>query len=1037
MPDDRFNLSRWAIEHPALVRYLMVVLLFMGVGAYFQLGQDEDPPFTWRAMVVRTEWPGATALQVAEQVTDRVERVLQEVPYADTIRSYSKPGESVIIFQLEDSSPPSEVSQAWYTVRKRIGDMRASLPAGVQGPFFNDEFGDTFGVMLALSAPGYSARDLRDFATLARQRLLEVSDVGKVEIHGLQDERIYVELSRQRLARHQLTVPQVVAQLSAQNAVESAGSLISDTLQLPLRVEGSISSIEDLRQLPLRLAGQVFRLGDIADVRRQTIDPPFAKVRFQGEDVVVIGVSMRKGGDIIALGKRLAIERDRIQQQLPAGVALHQVQDQPTVVSHSVNEFIEVLLEAVVIVLGVSLLALGLHRRPLRVDPLPGLVVAISIPLVLAVTFLIMKLWGVGLHKVSLGSLIIALGLLVDDAIIVVEMMVRKLEEGADRLSAATSAYRLTAMPMLTGTLITATGFLPIGMARSATGEYTFAIFAVTAAALIVSWVVSVVFVPYLGYRLLRVPRRASGVPEEHFNGLFYRGFRVTVGWCVDHRIITILATLAVFGLGLFGMTRVQQQFFPDSVRMEVMVDVWMPEGSSIRATEAVARRVESHIMSRDGVASVNTWIGTGAPRFFLPLDQILPQSNVAQLIVVADDAEARGRLLGDLRESVRSAFPEARIRVRLLPNGPPISYPVQFRIIGSDPSVLRLLADEAKTILRQDIRLHGVNDNWNEPIPVVRIDVDPDRARQFGVSAQALAQTLSAQVTGVPVGQYREHDRLVPIVLRLPRPERDRIADLADTLIPSTLGTAVPLAQVARIRTVWEPGVIWRENREFAITVQADVVTGVQGATMTAAGLKALQPLRDRLPTGYRLTVGGSVEESRKGQQSIMVGLPVMLFVIFTLLVMQLQSFSRAMLVFLTGPLGISGAAAALLVSGRPFGFVAMLGVIALSGMIMRNSVILIDQIEQDRKSGLDARSAVIESAVRRFRPIVLTAAAAVLAMIPLARSVFWGPMAVAIMGGLILATVLTLLSLPAMYAAWFRISSKRTVQAGTPPVA
>jgi multidrug efflux pump len=1026
MQGDRFNLSRWAIEHPALIRYLMVVLLFMGVGAYFQLGQDEDPPFTWRAMVVRTDWPGATALQVAEQVTDRLERVLQEVPYADIIRSYSKPGESVIIFQIEDSSPPSEVNHSWYTVRKRIGDMRASLPAGVQGPYFNDEFGDTFGVIYALSAPGYAPRDLRDFALLARQRLLELNDVGKVEIYGLQDERIYVELSRQRLARHQITVQQVVAQLTAQNAVESAGSLITDVVQLPLRVEGSVASVEDLRALPLRLAGQVLRLGDIADVRRQTVDPPFTKVRFQGEEVVAIGVSMRKGGDIIALGKRLATEKQRIQEQLPAGVILRQVQDQPTVVAHSVNEFIQVLLEAVVIVLGVSLLALGLHRRPWRIDPRPGLVVAVSIPLVLAVTFLIMKFWGVGLHKVSLGSLIIALGLLVDDAIIVVEMMVRKLEEGADRLSAATSAYRLTAMPMLTGTLITAAGFLPIGMAKSATGEYTFAIFAVTAAALIVSWLVSVVFVPYLGWRMLRAPQRASGAEEEHFDGMFYRGFRWTVSWCVDHRALTILITLVVFGLGLFGMTRVQQQFFPDSIRLEVMVDVWMPEGSSIKATESVGRRVESHIMTREGVESVNTWIGTGAPRFFLPLDQILPQSNVAQLIVVASDAAARSRLLAELGPGLRESFPEARIRVRLLPNGPPVSYPVQFRVIGPDPAVLRRLADEAKNILRKDSRLIGINDNWNEAIPVVRVDVDADRARQFGVSAQALAQTLAAQYAGVAIGQYREQDRLVPIMLRLPRSERDRVTELTETLIPSAAGQAVPLSQVARIHTVWEPGVIWRENREFAITVQADVLAGLQGATMTAVGLQALQPLRDRLPSGYRLTVGGSVEESRKGQRSIMAGLPVMLFIIFTLLVMQLQSFSRAMLVFLTGPLGITGAAAALLVSGRPFGFVAMLGVIALSGMIMRNSVILIDQIEQDRRSGLDPRSAVIESAVRRFRPIVLTAAAAVLAMIPLARSVFWGPMAVAIMGGLILATLLTLLSLPAMYAAWFRVSRK-----------
>ncbi len=1030
MTRQRFNLSLWAIEHPALVRYMMVALLILGISAFFQLGQDEDPPFSWRVMVIKTMWPGATTEQMSDQVSDKIERVLQEVPYADKIRSYAKPGESTIIFQLRDNSPPHEVGQLWYTVRKRIGDMRATLPEGVQGPFFNDDFGDTFGVIYALSAPGYSPRDVRDFAQMARQALLRVSDVGKVEIYGLQDERLYVELSRTRLAQYRLTVAQVVAAAQAQNSVLSAGVVQTPDTDIPLRLESRLTSVEALRALPLRIGQQVFRVGDLAEVRRMPVDPSVMKLRVQGQDVVGLGVSMRKGGDIVRLGRQLSAATAELQTQLPVAVSITRIQDQPAVVADSVREFMTVLVEAIAIVLGVSLLTLGLHRHPWRIDPRPGLVVAISIPLVLAVTFLIMKLWGVGLHKISLGSLIIALGLLVDDAIIVVEMMVRKLEQGADRVSAVTAAYSLTAMPMLTGTLITAAGFLPIGLADSAVGEYTFAIFAVTAASLLVSWLVSVIFVPYLGHGLLRAPARvgngAAGERHEHFDGVFYRRFRALVAWCVDYRKTVIALTVLVFVLGLVGMSRVQQQFFPDSSRPEIMVDMWLPEGSSVAASEALAKRVEQTILEQQGVRSVSVWIGTGAPRFFLPLDQILPQPNVAQAIVLTDTPAARQQLITTLPRLLEETYPEARIRARLLPNGPPVPYPVQFRVVGPDPERLRDIADQAKALMRADARMRGVNDNWNEKIPVARVELDAARAQQFGVSQQALSQTLAAYFSGVSLGEYRESDRLIPIVLRLPAAERDQLAELSRILIPSSSGGLIPLYQVADIRSVWEYGVMWREGREYAITIQGDVIDGVQGATMTGALLQAFAPLLATLPPDIRIEIGGAVEESGKGQSSIAAGMPVMLFVIFTLLVLQLQSFGRAVLVFLTGPLGIAGVAVALLVLNRPFGFVALLGVIALSGMIMRNSVILIDQIEQDRRRGVADRTAIIEAAVRRFRPIALTAATAVLAMIPLSNSVFWGPMAVAIMGGLVVATALTLLSLPAMYAAWFRVAKE-----------
>ena len=1031
-PKQGFNLSRWALEHAALTRYLMVVLMVLGIAAYFQLGQDEDPPFTFRAMVVRTYWPGATAQQVAEQVTDKIERTLQEVPYADKIRSYSKPGESQIIFELKDSSKPAEVANIWYQVRKKVGDMRYQLPGNIQGPFFNDEFGDVYGVIYALQGEGFSYAELKDFADDVRQQLLRVRDVAKVEQFGVQDERVWVEVSQKRLAQLGLDFNAVLQQLGAQNAVESAGAIQSPQDVVQVRVGGQFTSVEQLRDMPIRGgSGAQLRLGDIAEVRRGYVDPPGVKVRFQGHEVIGLGISMAKGGDIIRLGKALRAAAADIQARLPAGVQLHQVQDQPAAVADSVGEFIKVLIEAVVIVLAVSFISLGLHkggRFGWHVDYRPGLVVAITIPLVLAVTFLAMHYLGIGLHKVSLGSLIIALGLLVDDAIIAVEMMVRKMEEGYDKVRAATFAYDVTAKPMLTGTLITAAGFLPIGIAKSVTGEYTFAIFAVTVISLVLSWIVSVYFVPYLGTLLLKVkPHAPDAPPPEVFDTPFYHRFRHMVDWCVAHRWITIAATIGIFALGLVGMGRVQQQFFPDSSRPEIMVDLWFPEGTSFAANEAVVRRVEQRLMEQEGVASVAAWVGSGTPRFYLPLDQVFPQSNVSQFIVLAKSLPERESLRLRLPRLLAEEVPEARGRVKLLPNGPPVPYPVQFRVVGSDPAVLRERADEVKALMRGNANLIGVNDNWNESVKVVRLEVDQDKARALGVTSQSIAQASRIMFSGSTVGQYREGDRLIEIVLRQAQDEREAISDIGNAYLPTASGRSIPLTQIARPVFTWEPGVMWRWNRNYAITVQGDLVEGLQGATVTAQLLPELRALEARWQeageNGVRIEVAGAVEESSKGSASIVAGVPVMLFIVFTLLMLQLHSFSRSVLVFLTGPLGIAGVAAALLLLNRPFGFVALLGVIALMGMIQRNSVILIDQIELNRAAGVPAWDAIVAAAVWRLRPIVLTAAAAVLAMIPLSRSVFWGPMAVAIMGGLVVATVLTLLALPAMYAAWFRV--------------
>ncbi len=1019
-----FNLSRWALEHIPLTRYLMAVLLIGGMLSYARLGQDEDPPFTFRAMVVRATWPGATALQMAEQVADKLEKKLQETPYIDKIRSYSKPGETTIILQLRESTPPKETAASWYQVRKKIGDIRATLPAGVNGPFFNDEFGDTYGSIVALSGDGFTYAEVKDYADFVRQQLLRVKSVAKVELFGAQDERITIEFSQKKFAQLGITIDSVVAQLAAQNSVEGTGILVTPIDNLQVRVTGALMTVKDLQELDLRANGTSFKLGDFAKIRREYRDPPQDKMRFNGKDVIGLGISMEKGGNIIELGKSLDSTLAAVRAKLPVGVELSRVADQPKAVIASVSEFLHTLFEAVLIVLAVSFLALGLHTKPFRLDIRPGLVVGLTIPLVLAITFLFMRILDIDLHKISLGALIIALGLLVDDAIIAVEMMVRKMEEGLSRFDAATFAYTSTAMPMLTGTLITAAGFLPIGLAKSAAGEYTFSMFSVNALALLISWLVAVIFTPYIGYVLLKVkPAAGADAHHELFNTPMYNRFRKTVNWCVEWRKTTILLTLAAFGLGVFGFKFIEQQFFPDSSRTELMVELWLPEGSAFKATEAQAKKFEAFIQKQDGVESVTSYVGTGSPRFYLPLDQIFPQTNVSQIVVLAKDLKAREALRLKIVAVFKKDFPEVRGRVKLLPNGPPVPYPVQFRVTGTEVTKVRAIADQVKDIMRANPNAIGVNDNWNESVKVLRIDLDQEKMRAVGVTSQTVMRAANTLLSGSTVGQYRDGNRLIDIVIRQPVDERSTISALDQANIPTASGKSVPLSQLARAQFIWEPGVIWREGREWAVTVQSDVADGIQGPTVSDQINPKLAELRAGLPAGYKIELAGAAADSGKAQESIAANVPLVIFIIFTLLMLQLHSFSRSLLVFLTGPLGVAGAAMALLLLQRPFGFVAQLGVIALFGMIIRNSVILIDQIEQDIAAGAAPWNAIVESAVRRCRPIILTAAAAVLAMIPLSRSVFWGPMAVAIMGGLIVATALTLLFLPALYAAWFRV--------------
>ena len=1019
-----FNLSRWALENIPLTRYLMAVLLIGGILSYGNLGQDEDPPFTFRVMVVRAYWPGATALQIADQVTDKLEKKLQETPYIDKIRSYSKPGETLIIVQLRESASSKETAASWYQVRKKIGDIRGSLPGGVAGPFFNDEFGDTFGSIFALSGADFSYAELKDQADVIRQRLLSLPSVSKVELYGVQEEKVNIEFSQKKFSQLGIPMEVIIAQLSAQNAVEASGVMVTPTDNLQVRVTGAVQSLKDLENFNLRANGVTIRLGDFATIKREFKDPPQDKMRFNGKEVIGLGVSMERGGDIIELGKRLYAESERIRAQLPLGLVLDRVADQPREVATSVNEFLKTLIEAVLIVLAVSFVALGLHTKPLRLDVRPGLVVALTIPLVLAVTFLFMRIFGIDLHKISLGALIIALGLLVDDAIIAVEMMVRKMEEGYTRFDAATFAYTSTAMPMLTGTLITAAGFLPIGLAKSAAGEYTFSMFSVNALALLISWLAAVLFTPYIGYLLLKAkPAAGADGHIELFNTPFYGRFRKLVQWCVDWRKTTIMLTLAIFALGIFGFRFIEQQFFPDSSRRELMVELWLPEGAAFAATEVQAKKFEAFMRQQDGVESVTAYVGAGSPRFYLPLDQIFPQSNVAQVVVLPKDLKAREALRLKIVDAFKTDFPEVRGRVKLLPNGPPVPYQVQFRVSGPEVQTVRGLADEVKEIMRANPNTVGVNDNWNESVKVLRLDLDQDKLRALGVTSQMVMRTANTILSGTAVGQFREGDKLIDIVVRQPLEERATLSAVSEANVPTASGKSVPLAQLARVHMVWEPGVVWREGRQWSVTVQSDVADGIQGPTVSSQILPKLEQLKSRLPPDYTIELAGAAADSGKAQGSISANVPLVIFIIFTLLMLQLHSFSRALLVFLTGPLGIAGVALALLALQKPFGFVALLGVIALFGMIIRNSVILIDQIEHDIAAGEAPWTAVVEASVRRFRPIILTAAAAVLAMIPLSRSVFWGPMAVAIMGGLIVATGLTLLFLPALYAAWFRV--------------
>lgn len=1044
----RFNLSEWALSNRPLVLFAMLAFALIGAWSYKHLGQSEDPPFTFKAMVVRTLWPGATAEQVSRQVTEPIEKALMNTGEYEFIRSYSRPGESQVIFMARDSLRSRQIPDLWYQVRKRVGDIRATLPREIVGPFFNDEFGDTYGNIYALTGKGFDYAVMRDYADRIQLELQRVPDVGKIDLVGLQDEKVWIELSNTRLATLGVSMQQVQQALADQNAITGTSFFETATDRVQLRVTGQFNDIDAIRQFPIRAGDRTVHLGDIAEVKRGFADPASPKMRFMGEEAIGLAVAMKDGGDILKLGANLDAEFERLQKTLPAGMQLRKVSDQPQSVEESVGEFVQVLTEAVVIVLLVSFFSLGLRT---------GLVVGVTIPLVLAMTFFVMHYFDIGLHKISLGALVLALGLLVDDAIIAVEMMATKMEQGFDRLRAASFAWESTAFPMLTGTLITAAGFLPIATAASSTGEYTRSLFQVVTIALVVSWIAAVLFIPYLGDKMLpdlfnpqppkpgslsarwlakrqqwadRYPALANLIaPPQHghdhdpYQRPFYRSFRRFLDACLRRRWWVIAATVALFVFSLMMFRFVPQQFFPDSTRPELMVDIELAEGASLRSTQAQAEKLEKLLSSREGIANYVSYVGTGSPRFYLPLDQQLPATNFAQFVVLAKDIKSRESTRDWLLHEVIPKFPDVQMRVTRLENGPPVGYPVQMRISGEHIEKVQAIARQVEAKVRESPHVMNVNLDWSEPSKVVRLVIDQERARALGVSSAQVSQFLASSLAGQSVSVYREGNRQIEMLLRGPADERNQLELLSSLSMPTANGGSITLSQVATMEYGFEDGIIWHRNRLPTVTVRADISDGMQALDVVHQIVPTLDGIRAELPSGYLLETGGTVEDSARGQNSIKAGMPLFLVVVATLLMLQLRSFSRAAMVLVTAPLGIIGATLFLLLFRAPFGFVALLGTIALAGMIMRNSVILIDQIQQDIDAGHDRWHSIIDATVRRFRPIVLTALAAVLAMIPLSRSAFYGSMAISIMGGLIVGTVLTLVFLPALYAAWFRV--------------
>jgi multidrug efflux pump subunit AcrB len=1037
----RFNLSEWAITHQPLVLFMILLLGAAGAYSYFNLGRAEDPYFTIKTMIVNVAWPGATATEMQTQVADKIEKKLQDLPYLDRVQSYSQPGVSFIQVFLTDQTPPAKVKDLWYQVRKKVGDIRGELPAGIIGPNFDDEYGDVYSVIYMLTADGLSLAELKERAEDIRQTLLRVADVNKVDIIGERPQKIFIEFSHAKLATLGITPQKIFDSVAKQNAVVSGGSVDTSADRINVRVTGAFSGAEAIAAVPVQADGRVFRLGDIATVKRGYEDPPTFIVREGGKPGIGLGVSMADGANIITLGENLKAAMKSVTAELPVGIEVTQIADQPHIVDESVSEFIKSFGEALAIVLVVGFLSLGWRT---------GIVVALSVPLVLAIVLLVMYGAGLDLHRITLGALIIALGLLVDDAIIAIEMMVVKMEQGWDRVRAATYAWTSTAFPMLTGTLVTAAGFLPVGFAKSSSGEYAGGIFWVVGLALIASWIVAVVFTPYLGLKLLPdfAKHGARDNPDAIYDTRIYRALRRLIERALRWRKTVVATTVLMFFAAIAGFGLVQQQFFPTSTRSELFFEMRLPEGTAIGVTDAAAKKAESLLAGDPDIVTYTTYVGRGSPRFWLGLNPVLPNPNFAQIVIVTKDLEARERVKARLEKALADGvLPEARTRVDRFVFGPPVGFPVQFRVIGPDPMKAREIAEQVRQVMAANPEIVDPHLDWSEQVKSIRLEVDQDRARALGLTPQDVAQTLQTLLSGLTVTQYREGIEHIDVVARAVPNERLELGRLPALTITTRNGVPVPLLQIARLHYEFEEPILWRRNRDLVLTARGDIVDGVQAPDVSTEVLAKLGGIEEALPYGYRIETGGSIEESAKANVALAAVFPAMAVVMLALLMVQLQSFSRLALVFVTAPLGIIGATGALLLSNQPFGFVALLGLIALAGMIMRNTIILVDQIDHDVAEGHGRHRAIIDATVRRARPVLLTALAAILGMIPLAHSIFWGPMAITIMGGLFVATLLTLLVVPALYALWFRVRAdessdkpvervRRTDQFGRPPI-
>jgi multidrug efflux pump subunit AcrB len=1016
----RFNVSEWALKHRSFVVYLMIVTMAVGLLAYSRLGRNEDPAFTFRTMVVQAAWPGATLNDTLDQVTDRLERTLKETPSLDFLRSFTRAGSTTIFVNLKGSTPPKEVPDIWYHVRKSVADMRHTLPAGVVGPGFNDEFGDTFGIIYGFTAEGFTHRELRDYVERIRKRLLRVPDVSKVEILGAQDERIFVEFSTKVLAGLGIDRASLIASLQAQNAVSPAGALQTGDETLALRVSGAFENEQDILDVNIASNGRLIRLRDIAEVRRGYADPPQPMFRVNGKPAIGVAIAMRDGGDILALGRNIKRTMDEITADLPIGIEPTLVADQSSVVHSAIGEFMTSLWQAIAIIMAVSVVSLGIRA---------GAIVALSIPLTLAIVFPVMQFVSIDLQRISLGALIIALTLLVDDAMSTIDAMTMRLAEGDEKETAATFAYRTLAFPMLTGSLVTMAGFVPIGFARSAAGEYTFSIFAVVSIAVLASWLVAVVFIPLLGVALLKKPPSAHAAAPSRIMRAF-RGLLVTA---MRWRWITISVTLVCFGVSLLALPRLPQQFFPSSDRPELLVDLRLPQNASIYASADRSAKLDKLLAGDPDVVRWSTYVGRGVIRFYLPLDIQLPNNFFSQFVVVAKDIAARERLRKKLERALEIDFPGAVTRIFPLELGPPVGWPVQYRISGPDLDEVRDAAFQLAQIVAADSRARHVNFDWIEPARKVRIRIDQDEARRLGLSSESVAAVLNSVMTGAAITQMRDGIFLVDVVVRANDEQRVSLSTLRNLQFSLPNGRTVPLAQFATVEYEQEFPLIWRRDGAPTLTVQADVIEGASAEAVIASLAPAVAKLGASLPRPYDIEVGGTVEESATSQASVFAVVPAMLFITVTLLMIQLQSFSRMFLVLSVVPMALIGVVAALLISNKPVGFVAILGILALLGMIARNAVILIDQIENERAEGEAVWNAVIAGAMSRFRPIMLTAISTVLGLIPIAPTIFWGPMAYAIMGGLLVATALTLIFLPALYVVWFRAKETDSEYSGT----